>query len=159
MVSEVICVRHAIAEEIVDWQGDDRSRPLTSRGISKWKEGAKGLHRVVGNVDKILTSPYLRAIQTAEILAKEIGKKVEIFDELGCGNGEHAVALLPVAQRIICFGHEPDLRVFAALACDIHVSAISPLKKGGALSIRQNAIGNWELNWILAARHLRLLGE
>ena len=64
-------VRHAIAEAAgnSDYE-DDSQRPLTQKGRKKMRKIARGLKELEKQLDLILTSPYLRATQTTEVLAK-----------------------------------------------------------------------------------------
>ena len=69
---QVLVVRHAIAEqreEFAPTGKDDSQRPLTHDGRRKMRRGAVGLRAVVPAIDVLATSPLLRAVQTAEILA------------------------------------------------------------------------------------------
>ena len=67
-------MRHAIAfERDASRWPDDRDRPLTPEGEEKFRRAARGLRRVAGRVDLVLSSPIVRAWRTAEILAEEAG--------------------------------------------------------------------------------------
>ncbi|MGH8609545.1 MAG: histidine phosphatase family protein [Gammaproteobacteria bacterium] len=69
---QVLVVRHAIAEQREEFARtgkDDCQRPLTDDGRRKMRRGAAGLRAVVPAIDVLATSPLLRAVQTAEILA------------------------------------------------------------------------------------------
>ena len=69
---QVLVVRHAIAEQQEGFARtgkDDSRRPLTDDGRGKMHRGAAGLRAVVPAIDVLATSPLLRAVQTAEILA------------------------------------------------------------------------------------------
>ena len=63
--TELYLVRHAIAAERGSEWPDDTKRPLTERGISRFKEAVKGLRHLDVTVDEIFTSPLVRARQTA----------------------------------------------------------------------------------------------
>ena len=65
---ELYLVRHAIAAERgEDWPDDDK-RPLTARGVARFKESVDGMRRLGVEVDEIFTSPLVRAKQTADVL-------------------------------------------------------------------------------------------
>jgi hypothetical protein len=69
---QVLVVRHAIAEQKEEFARtgtDDSQRPLTGDGRRKMRRGTAGLRAVVPTIDVLATSPLLRAVQTAEILA------------------------------------------------------------------------------------------
>ena len=66
---ELYLVRHAIAAERGgDWPDDDK-RPLTQRGVARFKEAVEGFNKLDDGIDEIFTSPLVRARQTAELLA------------------------------------------------------------------------------------------
>src|SRR5438093_1192036 len=66
---ELYLIRHAIAEERGEKWPDDNKRPLTEEGIARMRKAAHGLARVGVTLDAVLTSPLVRARQTAEIVA------------------------------------------------------------------------------------------
>src|SRR5438552_12259523 len=65
---KVYLVRHAIAADRGDAYPDDAKRPLTHKGVARMREVVEGLRDLGITVDVVLTSPLLRAKQTAEIL-------------------------------------------------------------------------------------------
>jgi phosphohistidine phosphatase SixA len=71
-------VRHAIAEDRTPDHEDDSMRPLTDKGRDKMRRIASGLKSLGVTPDLIVSSPYVRASQTASILAKELKYKEEI---------------------------------------------------------------------------------
>src|SRR5688572_18099957 len=90
---ELYLVRHAIAAERgEDWPDDDK-RPLTERGISRFKESIAGLKWLDVVVDEIFTSPLVRAKQTADLLAAGLSGKppVKILDALAPGHPPNSV--------------------------------------------------------------------
>jgi len=88
----LLLIRHASAGSRKDWSGDDRLRPLTAKG----RRQARFLVQQVEQwaPSRILSSPYLRCVQTVKPLADELGLKVEEVDELGEGAGFDAVTLV-----------------------------------------------------------------
>ena len=77
----MIVIRHAWAGDRDEWEGDDRRRPLDERG----REQAERLvEELVGcKIERILSSPYDRCVQTVEPLARARGLEIELRDELG----------------------------------------------------------------------------
>ena len=69
---ELYLVRHAIAgkPDAASWP-DDSERPLTEEGITRFRPAARGLATLVPDVERVLSSPWTRAWQTAEILQEE----------------------------------------------------------------------------------------
>lgn len=87
-----VLLRHASAGDGATWHGDDRLRPLDSRGRRQAAELAE-LLRPFG-VRRIVSSPYVRCVETVEPLAAALGLRVEEDESLGEGAGRAAVALL-----------------------------------------------------------------
>src|SRR5512138_1330454 len=77
---ELYLVRHAIAEERGDAWPDDTKRPLTADGASRMRKAARGLSRMDVTLDVILSSPLVRARQTAEILAASLSPHPSIVN-------------------------------------------------------------------------------
>jgi broad specificity phosphatase PhoE len=73
-------VRHAKAGSRKDWEGADRDRPLSGKG----RRQAEGLVDLLADrpVRRVLSSPYLRCVQTVEPLAEKLGLPVEKVDAL-----------------------------------------------------------------------------
>jgi phosphohistidine phosphatase len=135
---DVYLVRHAIADrrDVVRWPNDDK-RPLTAQGIARFRSAARGLGRIVREVEVVLASPYTRAWQTAELLHDEIAWPVpERCPELEASRAPGAAldALLGVRDRssVVLVGHEPCLSRLASLLLSGKENAIDlELKKGG----------------------------
>ena len=89
---ELYIVRHAIAAERGDDWPDDDKRPLTEKGIVRFKDGLAGLNWLDVGLDEIFSSPLVRAKQTADLLAAGI-------------SGKPPVKLLPALAP----GHAPDV--------------------------------------------------
>src|SRR5512142_866603 len=78
-------LRHGPAGDRTTWKGDDAKRPLTADGKKQMLREAQHIAKLKLAPDLILTSPLMRATQTAEIVAKELGleKILEREDRLG----------------------------------------------------------------------------
>ena len=152
-------MRHGIAEERGPRWPDDGKRPLTSKGIERFRQVAAGLHAIDVRIDLVLTSPLVRARQTADLLAAALDPHppVELTDALAPGASPRALAAaLSRARRarIACVGHEPDLGQLAAHL----VGASRPIefKKGGVCRIDLEApAGPGRLTWFASPRLLR----
>ncbi|MGH2977341.1 MAG: SixA phosphatase family protein [Gaiellaceae bacterium] len=90
-VSSVL-VRHASAGDRRDWAGDDRLRPLDARG----RRQSAALVELLRPLEprRIVSSPYVRCVQTVEPLAAALGRPVEQDDRLAEGAGRAALELL-----------------------------------------------------------------
>lgn len=112
-------MRHGIAWDHGDWDGRDDERPLTEEGIARTR---KVLAQLVGSedlaVDAIWSSPFRRALQTAELAAEALSLKVKIVDHLECGANLPSLMRLikkdPLPARTMLVGHEPDCGILVA---------------------------------------------
>jgi phosphohistidine phosphatase SixA len=89
----LLLIRHATAGDPTAWVGDDRARPVDEGGQAQ----AAGLVDSLADrpLTRILTSPYLRCVQTAEPLARARGLPLEYRHELGDdARPEEALALM-----------------------------------------------------------------
>ena len=102
-------LRHADAEDFAD---SDFARNLTSKGQAQAKRVGGFIKKQGLKPDLILTSPLVRARQTADIVGKEIGLTPSILECLACGMDLDTLLdeLHPHAQSksILVVGHEPD---------------------------------------------------
>src|SRR5688500_11956761 len=137
--TELYLVRHAIAAERGGEWPDDTKRPLTERGMNRFKDAVKGLRRLDVALDEIFTSPLVRARQTAEILAAGVEGKppVKVLDALAPGHTPASVMtqLARVAKRprIAIVRHEPGLGERAAQRLGAGLALA--FKKGGVCRI------------------------
>jgi len=163
---ELYLVRHAIAAERGDEWPDDSKRPLTERGISRFKEVVKGLCELDVAVDEVFTSPLIRAKQTADVLAAGISGKpsVKLLDALAPGHTSAQVmsqlAKAAKRRRIVLVGHEPDLGELSAHL--LGAQRAVPFKKGGVCRIDVESLTSrraGSLIWFATPKMLRLMGE
>jgi phosphohistidine phosphatase len=163
---ELYVVRHAIAAERgADWPDDDR-RPLTEKGIVRFKDGIAGLNWLEVTIDEIFTSPLVRAKQTADLLAAGVAGKppVKILAALAPGNGPDEVmtqlARAAKRRRIALVGHEPGLGELAAHLID--AARPLPFRKGGVCRIDVQGLTEERagaLIWFVTPKMLRQLGK
>ena len=85
-------VRHAKAGDRDEWKGDDRRRPLTMSGRRQAEELAEALKK--DQIDKILSSPYVRCVETVEPLAVKLKLPIEPRNDLQEGAGGESVIRL-----------------------------------------------------------------
>jgi phosphohistidine phosphatase len=166
----LLVVRHAIAEDreaFARTHRDDAARPLTTEGRGKMERAALGLKELVPELEVVAASPYRRAYDTAEIIAKAYGdRRVERVPELAPGAGVDRVVSWLAGQgsrgTIAIVGHEPDL---SQLVCALLASSNGPfleLRKGAACLLEfPGAIGRGAatLDWFLGPKHLRRLAD
>ncbi len=162
---EIVLFRHGIA--VPRSPGlRDAQRALTDEGIEKTRQVVKGLAKLMGKPDVIVTSPLLRAKQTAEIASERFGTDVTEDALLGEGRATSVVKMLSGidAKRVIAVGHEPDLSGAAELLCFRQIKGRLVLKKAGAVMVqsaqRFNASDpSAELVWIATPKMLRGMGR
>lgn len=164
---DVLIVRHARAEDrrFFALSGkSDSQRPLTHEGRERMERGMPGLRRFVLALHGVATSPWLRAVQTADILASYYGLEPVLLDALEPPIDFDSVCRWLGQQTGGCVavvGHEPDLGWLAShFLCGGEESFV-PLKKGGACLIGFNGMpdaGRGELRWLLTPAQLRKMG-
>lgn len=161
---DLLIVRHAVAfERDRDRWRDDAARPLSPAGMKLARKAAAGLRALSKAPDRVLTSPLVRARQTAQILTQVAGwPRAEETAELAPGHPASAVLALIGKlrdKRLAIVGHQPDLGALLA-AC--------LLAERGTLSveIKKNAVvcvsfasaprpGGAALKWLATPRMLR----
>ena len=163
---ELYLVRHGVAAERGDDWPDDTKRPLTTTGVSRFRDVVKGLVWFEVGIDEIYSSPLVRAKQTADLLSAGLKDRpaVRTLDELAPGN-EPAHVLAELAKRVkrrrvALVGHEPDLGEFAAAL--LGAKRALPFRKGGICRIDVNRISpsaTGELVWFLPPKVLRKSGR
>lgn len=158
----LLIIRHAIAVPRGTPDIPDDERPLTPRGVRRFRSAAAGLARMMKRPDALLTSPLPRARQTAELAARAWGKlKVTETPALAGGTFEELTAVLdkfPPEATVAIVGHEPDLSdLLARLLGTTHAERLT-FKKGGAalLEIPGALSGGGVLLWYAPPRLMRL---
>ncbi len=112
---ELYLIRHGVAEERSDAWPDDSKRPLTADGIARLRKAARGLERLGVTLDLVLTSPLVRAKQTAEVVAAAFDPRPSIatVDSLAPGGTFQAVVADLEKHgrktRVALVGHEPGI--------------------------------------------------
>lgn len=120
---DLFFMRHGVAEP-AGYHGDDAQRPLTEQGRHDQRRVARGLASLLEPLDHLLSSPLLRARQTADIVADvlQFGGRIEETSILAqdCSIGAVLDQLQTYARsaRILCVGHEPHMSRLAALLLD-----------------------------------------
>jgi phosphohistidine phosphatase len=141
-------VRHAIAVPRGTLGMDDSNRALTDEGVSKMKQIAVGLHRLGCVPEIILSSPLIRARQTAEILLQAFGKgiELEIFPALA-PEGARRELFREIGSlekkrinRLMIVGHQPSLGEIAGEIAFGSSKHYIELKKGGLCTIELDSV-------------------
>jgi phosphohistidine phosphatase len=161
-------VRHGIAIDRDDPKcPPDPERYLTDEGIKKTREVAKGVSALGVDADLFLSSPYVRAMQTAEIFASALGylkQKIRKTDLLLPG-AEPTALFRELAKEkqsgsVYLFGHAPQIDALIAAAFSSKRNLTS-LKKAGvaAISLKRVSPPSAELVWLATPKVLRRAGK
>jgi phosphohistidine phosphatase len=157
-------VRHGIAVDRTDPKSPpEPERPLTAKGVQKTRAAALGLKEMGVKPDVLVTSPYVRAAQTAEIFAEALGfptAKIRVTDALKpAANPADIIKEIShlKAKEVACFGHAPHLdQLIAQLVGGRGV--FTELKKAGVASLEHTGPhAVWHLQWIVTPKVLRQL--
>jgi phosphohistidine phosphatase len=164
---ELYLMRHGPAVERGSaGYADDSKRPLTPQGRSKVQRIAGGLMRLGFDPDWIVSSPLVRAAETARLVAESLGGSVpmDYADPLRPGGSPEAlVAFLakhPHRTRVLVVGHEPDLSEMAGRLIGAGRRSRLAFKKGGCCLITFDQFppkSPGKLAWWLTPRILRKL--
>jgi phosphohistidine phosphatase SixA len=116
VVVAVLLIRHAHAGNRNEWDKDDHLRPLSTKGRRQAAALARRLKQ--WKPERVLSSPYVRCVETVEPFAESLGRKVEQVGELGEGVGTAALVLirsLAGARIALCTHGDITALVLAAL--------------------------------------------
>ncbi len=165
MPTQLCLLRHAIAEERSLRWPDDGLRPLTEEGADRMREAAAGLW-VLFAPDVILTSPLVRAHQTAAIVG-ESRPSVRLLECDALASGDDVGLLEAVAAcgaaRVVAVGHEPHLSTTLSNLLTGDSDAVASLFRKGAAALVTFAArpgpGAAGLEWLLQPSALRAIGR
>lgn len=165
---DCLLFRHGIAVDREDWEGEDAERPLTPKGTAKTREAAAGLLRLDVAPTHVLTSPLVRALETAKLIREGLRLKpdVNLCEELRPeAPPEKLLAVLaayPETACLLCVGHEPHLGEVAGVMLFGKPSPSLSLKKAAACLIQFEGVpkaGRGVLAWWAPPALLRKLGR
>jgi phosphohistidine phosphatase len=140
-------LRHAHAGDPAKWKGDDSDRPLTEKGREQADRVGRLLRGAEESPDLLITSPKVRAAQTAQIVAKALKVGVVVDPRLeGPLNTDIVNEILTAAgpaERPCIVGHDPD---FSAVLGEMTGISYVPMRKGALARV------DYEGGTILAGR-------
>ena len=164
---KLLIIRHGPAGDRSDWEAegqDDRLRPLTAQGKSEIHKTARVLARLVPRLDLLATSPFTRAVETADIVASRYRCEAQPLDAL---TPDSAPDLLtpwlqqqPRDRTIAAVGHEPHLSTLVAYLLTGGRTSFLDLKKGGTCLLELGVSpgpASATLCWLLTDTLLRRL--
>jgi len=135
---KIYLMRHGIAREPKGSDSEvDSQRPLTARGRDIINKVVRGLKKLEVKPDLILSSPYVRAGQTAAILAKEFDLQQHlVFSDLLVPEGKAEAIISAIvdnfmADELFIVGHLPCLNLLASLLVTGGPGLAINIKKGG----------------------------
>jgi len=152
-------VRHAIAvERGTPGYDDDSQRPLTDNGRKKMKKIVKGLHQLDIKLNTILSSPYVRARDTAKILASEFKLKNQLSFSDNLVPPVNFEALIDEihqkydVESVALVGHEPMLSQLISWLTTGNTNMNINFKKGGVCCLSADDLyqdHHATLEWLL----------
>lgn len=161
-------IRHAVAyPRDADRWPDDGERPLTPEGERDFRAVAGRLGHLAHRIDALLSSPFVRAWRTAELLDEETTWPSPVsFSALEPDVPAHKSAVaLETYEDLECValvGHRPSLHELASYLLSGEADCLNlGLKKGGAACLRFNGspgAGNAKLRWLVTPKVLRSTG-
>jgi phosphohistidine phosphatase len=159
-------LRHGLAVEPgTAGFGRDADRPLTAEGEHKLRKSAKAMKALELSFDLILSSPYVRARRTAEIVAEAFEKKVEFTEALTPGGSvkkliEQLHHHQPAPENVLLVGHEPYLSELISLLVSGEAGLGVVMKKGALckLAVETPRTGRCAvLEWLLTSKQMGLM--
>ncbi len=156
----VVLFRHGIAEDPTE-NKPDHERSLTRQGHRQMKENGRGLARFFPKAELILSSPLIRAVQTALWISKGYNQKVAVQTIDALTPGASPADLRKVldeldTRMLILVGHEPNLTANAVALARLSGPEMLELRKGGCYGVRITD-GAGQLEWLLTPRILKKL--
>jgi phosphohistidine phosphatase len=161
-------LRHGIAVEPgTPGFEKDSDRPLTTEGKDRLRQIAAAMKKMDLRFDLILSSPFLRAKQTAEIITEslKLKKQLAFSDALAPDGNPKALVrqlteLKPVPENILLAGHEPYLSQLIGLLTTGETGVAVGLKKGGLGKLEAQSLHYGrcaQLVWLLTPRQMELM--
>ena len=161
---KIYLIRHSNAVEPgTPGYEDDSLRPLTEKGRDKMKDIASALKALDVKPDLIVSSPYVRAQQTAEILAKVLKYKQEpvLNDALvPMGNADHIIGEINEkynVNELVLVGHEPCISVLIGTLTAGNPEIALNIKNGGVCCLSSDDLHTERkavLEWLLTPKIL-----
>ncbi len=162
-------MRHAMAVPLGSTAASrDAERPLTEEGLEQARRVARGLQRLDLEIDLVASSPWTRALQTAEQVGRVLGPRIPLqrLDALRgdarLADTSAALSALKRHRRLLLVGHEPHLSAWLAELVAGQEGCRCLLKKGGVACIEVDrvppAAGRGTLRWLMTPKQLTAIG-
>ena len=149
---KLLIVRHAKAEERNSHQWpDDSERPLSSKGTQQFKKAARVLGELL-SPDLVFASPYVRAVQTAEILEAEAKWPAAVLEsQIAAGDFFDLIdaQFHHNTELAVIVGHEPSLSELISELVRGDQSAAIRMRPGAAALLKLSSPRSGELQWLM----------
>jgi phosphohistidine phosphatase len=162
---ELYILRHGDAvDRVTGGYARDEDRPLTDEGRAEALGVAGGLSRLGVSLDLLLTSPLVRAAQTAEVIASvvTVASGPTICQALASGELSEILAAARAGRRTMVVGHMPSLGELATWLAWGDPSLTLPLRTAGLCRVDLadgDEPGQGDLRWLLPPRLAARLGR
>jgi phosphohistidine phosphatase len=137
----------------------DAERRLTERGEEQSRSAGRALAALEITFQLVVTSPLVRARDTARLACEELGCELTVDDALSSGfDADDALALAHAAgadKRVLFVGHNPD---FEEIVHDL-TGGVVDMKKGGIAAVRLRGEGRGELLVLVRPREISLIAR
>jgi phosphohistidine phosphatase len=150
--TQLCLLRHADAGDPMSWRGPDSERQLSARGRDQAETLGAFLARAGFRPGAMLSSPKVRARETAAIVGAALGLEVRVIEALAgpldLDSVERILAAASNPRQVVLVGHDPD---FSGIASDLAGTDIG-LRKGTIIRLdveRPLAAGRGSLRWLL----------
>lgn len=168
VVMELFLLRHGLAvERGTHGFEDDSSRPLTPKGRRQMRKISAAMKRLTPDLDLVLSSPLVRAKQTAEIVARRLKLEKSLKFSNALAPGGTAPVLLrqlqrekPAPAKVLLVGHEPDLSRLVSLFTTGGPYLELDFKKGGLCKLDSGKLRPGKcavLAWLLTPRQMKAM--
>ena len=163
-------LRHGIAVERGDLDFEhDAERPLTPKGRRQLRQVAAAMRKMELRFDVILSSPFVRAKQTAEMVAEllKLEKRLKFSDALTPDGSakillRQLAELKPAPENVLLVGHEPYLSGLISLLTTGHENLAMDFKKGGLCKLEAEELRFGQcatLAWLLTPKQMKLISQ
>ena len=165
---ELYLLRHGLAvERGTTGFENDSARPLTPKGRRQLRKISAALRQMDLNFDLVLSSPFRRAKQTAEIVAAELKLKKRLKFSRALAPGGGAAVLLrqllrikPVPETLLLVGHEPDLNRLVSRLVTGGRQLQMDFQKSGLCKLEVDKLRDGKcatLAWLLTPKQMKMM--
>ena len=152
---DLYVLRHGVAEERGAGYSNDGERPLTAKGVRRMTRQVRGLRALGVSIGVVVTSPLVRAVQTAEIAHEGLrvtGRLVTSNALAPGGSPSQLISSLATGYSttdgVMVVGHEPDLSSLVSVLTTGDSEPVVRLRKGALCKLRLPAPRYGRCGWI-----------